>query len=291
MRATLYGTRGSLATPGRATARYGGNTACVLVRGEDGSALVLDAGTGIRAAGNDLPRDLRRVDVLLTHLHMDHIQGLGFFGPLYNPSVEVHVWGPASATLALDARLSRYLSPPLFPVLLRDLPCRLQLHHVPCGEVEIGPFRVVAQSVCHPGPTVGYRLAEGGAVLTYIPDHEPALGARHFPEEPEWTSGWELARDADLLVHDAQYTREEYPSHVGWGHSSLHDALAFGALAGVRHLVLFHHDPGRDDDALSAAVEAAVGEACPSFPVTPAAEGDSFVLPAPLPGWRSGTDV
>ena len=280
MKVTFYGTRGSLATPGRATERYGGNTSCVLVRGEDGSALVLDAGTGIRAAGADLPRDLRRVDILLTHLHMDHIQGLGFFGPLYNPRVEVHIWGPASATAALDARLSRYLSPPLFPVLLRDLPCRLHLHHVPCGEIKIGPFTIVAQSVCHPGPTVGYRLADGRAVLTYIPDHEPALGARHFPEDPEWTSGWELARDADLLVHDAQYTREEYPSHLGWGHSSLHDALAFGALAGVRRLVFFHHDPARDDHAVSAAAEAAVVDARPAFSAMPAAEGESFDLPA-----------
>jgi len=280
VKATFYGTRGSLATPGRATERYGGNTACVLVRGDDGAALVLDAGTGIRAAGGDLPRDLRRVDVLLTHLHMDHIQGLGFFGPLYNPAVEVHIWGPVSATAALDARLSRYLSPPLFPVLLRDLPCRLSLHDVPDEAFEVGPFRVVAENVCHPGPTVGYRLAEGRAVLTYISDHEPALGASHLPAEPEWTSGWALARDADLLVHDAQYTREEYPSHVGWGHSSLHDAVAFAALAGVKRLALFHHDPARDDDALSAAVEAALADTRPSFAVTPAAEGDSFVLPA-----------
>ena len=278
MNVTFYGTRGSLATPGRATQRYGGNTACVLVRGEDGTALVLDAGTGIRPAGADLARDLRRVDILLTHLHMDHIQGLGFFGPLYNPAMEVHIWGPASATATLDARLRRYLSPPLFPVLLRDLPCRLQLHHVPCGEIEIGPFRITAQNVCHPGPTVGYRLAERGAVLTYISDHEPALGARHFPGEPEWTSGWELAREADLLVHDAQYTREEYPSHVGWGHSSLHDAIAFGTLADVKHLALYHHDPARDDDALTAVTEAAVAEARPAFPVTPAAEGARFDL-------------
>ena len=276
MKVTLYGTRGSLATPGRATERYGGNTSCVLVRGEDGSTLVLDAGTGIRAAGADLPRDLRRVDILLSHLHMDHIQGLGFFGPLYNPGAEVHIWGPASATAALDARLGRYLSPPLFPVLLRDLPCRLQLHHVPTEEIEIGPFRVVAQSVCHPGPTLGYRLTEGSAVLAYVPDHEPALGVTRFPGEPEWTSGWELARDADLLIHDAQYTREEYPGHVGWGHSSLHDALAFAELARVRRLVLFHHDHARDDDALTAAVKAALADTRPSFPVTPAAEGDSF---------------
>jgi len=278
VKVTFYGTRGSLATPGRATQRYGGNTSCVLVRGADGTALVLDAGTGIRTAGVDLPRDLRRVDILLTHLHMDHIQGLGFFGPLYNPAVEVHIWGPASATAALDARLSRYLSPPLFPVLLRDLPCRLALHDVPDGEAAIGPFRILAESVCHPGPTVGYRLSEGGVVMTYISDHEPALGARRFPGEPEWTSGWELARAADLLIHDAQYTREEYASHVGWGHSSLSDAVAFGALAGVNRLVLFHHDPARDDEALSAAVAATLAETRPAFEVIAATEGASLTL-------------
>ena len=108
--------------------------------------------------------------------------------------------------------------------------------------------------------------------------NEPALGARRFPLEPEWTSGLDLARGVDLLLHDAQYTREEYPRHVGWGHSTIHDALAFARLAGVKHLVLFHHDPGREDAALEAAVEAAVRDVLPEFPVTPAAEGARFDL-------------
>src|SRR6476659_11301483 len=115
MKVTLWGTRGSLPTPGRETARYGGNTACVQVVGDDGSVLVLDAGTGIRRLGAALPLDLKRVDILLTHLHMDHLQGLGFFRPLRTRGVSVHIWGPASALLGLRARLSRYLSPPLFP--------------------------------------------------------------------------------------------------------------------------------------------------------------------------------
>src|ERR1041384_45521 len=116
MKVVMWGTRGSLATPGRDTARYGGNTSCVEVIGEAGARLVRDAGTGIRALGMALPPRLRRVDVLLTHLHMDHIQGLGFFDPLFNPAMEVHIWGPASATLSLRGRLMRYLSAPLFPV-------------------------------------------------------------------------------------------------------------------------------------------------------------------------------
>jgi ribonuclease BN (tRNA processing enzyme) len=246
--------------------------------GPDGWVVVLDAGTGIRPLAQELPRELARVDVLLTHLHMDHILGLGFFGPLYDPRMEVHIWGPASATLSLEARLRRYLSPPLFPVMLRDVPCQLELHHVVRGPIPIGPFLVTAGRVCHPGPTVGYRVETGTASLAYLPDHEPALGARRFPLEPEWTSGLDLARGVDLLLHDAQYTREEYPRHVGWGHSTVHDALAFARLAGVKHLVPFHHDPGREDAALEAAVEAAVRDMRPEFPVTPAAEGTRFDL-------------
>jgi phosphoribosyl 1,2-cyclic phosphodiesterase len=135
MRITLWGTRGSLASPVPETVRYGGNTACVEVRGADGTLLVLDAGTGIRRLGASVGSDVRRVDILLTHLHMDHIQGLGFFKPLEQPGQEVHIWGPPSTTLDLRDRLARYLSPPLFPVRLRDLPCRLTLHHVPLARL------------------------------------------------------------------------------------------------------------------------------------------------------------
>src|SRR4029079_13613661 len=163
-----FGVRGSSAAPGPATARYGGNTACVRVTGADGTVIVLDAGTGIRSLAQSLPPGLQRVDVLLSHLHMDHIVGLGFFGPLYNPGMEVHLWGPASATLTLEARLRRYLAPPLFPVLLRDLSCRLGLHHVNREGFSIGPFRVRAARVCHPGPTVGYRLETDDGSLAYL---------------------------------------------------------------------------------------------------------------------------
>src|SRR5512132_719272 len=114
MEVTLWGTRGSLASPGPETARYGGNTSCVSVRGREGTVLVLDAGTGIRRMGASLDATLRRIDVLLTHMHMDHIQGLGFFAPLYRPDLDLHLWGPPSTTQDLRGRLSRYLSPPLF---------------------------------------------------------------------------------------------------------------------------------------------------------------------------------
>lgn len=280
MKVTLWGTRGSLASPGPDTARFGGNTSCVEVRGPGGTLLVLDAGTGLRCLGASLPATLPRVDLLLTHLHLDHIQGLGFFAPLYAEQTEVHIWGPASTTLDLKARLARYLSPPLFPVHFRDLPrpSRLHFHDTPFGDFDIGEFHVSASLVCHPGSTVGYRLATRGATLTYLPDHEPALGVPRFPISGEWTSGFSLAQNADLLIHDAQYTPEEYSSHVGWGHSSWRDAFAFAALAGVKHLVPFHHDPAHSDSYLDAVFSAAVAGDCPPFRVTPGTEGAVFAL-------------
>ena len=247
MRVTLCGTRGSLAAPGPETVRYGGNTACVEVRGKRNALLVLDAGTGIQRLGAMVRGGRGRIDLLLTHLHMDHIQGLGFFEPLYERGREIHIWGPPSPTLDLRTRLARYLSPPLFPVRLRDLPCRLTLHNVPPERFEVGGLEVEAALVCHPGSTVGYRISEGTRSLAYLPDHEPALGVREFPGEPEWTSGFDLAAGADLLIHDAQYTTEEYQKRVGWGHSSIRDAIAFATLAGARRFVPFHHDPTHDD--------------------------------------------
>jgi phosphoribosyl 1,2-cyclic phosphodiesterase len=279
MKVRLWGTRGSVAAPGADTARYGGNTSCIEVRGPGGTLLVLDAGTGIRPLGKTLGRDVTRVDLLLTHLHMDHLQGLGFFAPLYDPSVETHVWGPASTTLDLHTRLTRYLSPPLFPVHLRDCP-RLVLHDLPDEPFEVGEFRVVAERVCHPGFTVGYRLTAGGATFTYICDHEPALGVASFPLAAEWTSGYALARDADLLVHDAQYSLGEYPHHVGWGHSAIEHTLAFATLTRVKHLVTFHHDPAHDDDEIDRMTHEATSTAPLPFLVTAGAEGAVFDVSA-----------
>lgn len=278
MKVSLWGTRGSLASPGPETARYGGNTSCVQVVGKEGTMLVLDAGTGIRRLGRALPRSVRRVDILLTHLHMDHIQGLGFFLPLRTPGFEAHIWGPSSTTLSLRTRLARYLSPPLFPVHLRDLECVLDLHEVPRGDFDIGEFRVSAALVCHPDPTVGYRIASPDGVVTYLPDHEPALGVRRFPLGGEWTSGWALAAGVDLLIHDAQYTGQEYADRIGFGHSSIPQAFAFAALAEVKHLVPFHHDPSHTDDDLDHLMGDAIRTAQPSFAVTPGAEGATFEL-------------
>ncbi|MFN7973364.1 MAG: MBL fold metallo-hydrolase [Acidobacteriota bacterium] len=278
MKVTFWGTRGSVAAPGPDPARYGGNTSCVQVCSDDGTVVVLDAGTGIRRLGDALPAGLKRVDILLTHLHMDHLQGLGFFAPLDIPGIEVHIWGPASTTLSLRNRLLRYMSPPLFPVHLRDLPCSLNLHEVPGAEEHVGPFTVTSERVCHPGPTVGYRIAQNGASLAYIPDHEPALGARRFPVAGEWTSGFELARGVDLLIHDCQFTADEYAARVGWGHSALQHAFDFGALARVKQLAPFHHDPAHDDGELDRYFSDGIAESHPAFPVTPAMEGLTIAI-------------
>ena len=253
----LWGTRGSLASPGPETAGYGGNTAAVEIVSADGTILALDAGTGIRRLGAAIDPAVERVDVLLTHLHMDHIQGLGFFAPFFRPSGEIHLWGPASATMDLRARLTRYLSPPLFPVRLRDLEARVVLHDAPEEPVKIGGFEVVAQHVIHPGPTVGYRISGDGATVAYLPDHEPALGARQFPEGPRWTSGFDLASGVDLLIHDGQYSDEERAARIGGGHSSVSEAVAFAEMARVRRLILFHHDPSHSDAMLDDLTEAA----------------------------------
>jgi phosphoribosyl 1,2-cyclic phosphodiesterase len=241
---------------------------------------VLDAGTGIRALGAKIPPGLKRLDLLLSHLHMDHLQGLGFFSALFNPALEVHIWGPASPTHTLRERLTRYLSPPLFPVQLRDVACSLTLHDVP-ADIQIGEFRVLSEMVCHPGPTVGYRIEGKEGVFTYICDHEPALGCRSFPEEAEWTSGYDLAQRADVLVHDAQYTEAEYPAKVGWGHSSMVDTLRFAELAQVKRLVLFHHDPSRDDEAMDQAVSQLLEDHPPAVQVSAGREGETFQIGAP----------
>ena len=161
---------------------------------------------------------------------------------------------------------------------LSELP-NLVFHQVPCGEVDIGEFRVCSALVCHPGPTVGYRITSREGVLTYLPDHEPALAALRFPSLPrEWTSGGTLAAGADLLIHDSQYSAAEYACHCGWGHSSLEQALDFGKLAEVKQLVPFHHDPEHSDAELDRLVAEAIEATRPDFHVRPGLEGATFRL-------------
>ena len=251
MKVTFWGTRGSLASPGPETVRYGGNTACVAIRDSSGGLIILDAGTGIRRLGATLG-DARTIHLFLTHLHLDHVQGLGFFAPLFRPEVEVHIWGPPSLRADLATRLNRYLSPPLFPVRLKEVPSRVTLHPAPMRPIMVGNVQVVAELIIHPGPTVGYRIESKGRVLAYLTDHEPALGADLANDSSDWISGFALAYRADVLIHDCQFTPQEYESRLGWGHSTTEHVARFAEKAEVDRLLLFHHDPMHSDDQLDA---------------------------------------
>jgi phosphoribosyl 1,2-cyclic phosphodiesterase len=253
MHVRIWGCRGSVATPGADTVKYGGNTSCVEVRLASGHVLVLDAGTGLRPLGVGMAQDLPvELHILLTHLHLDHLQGLGFFRPLFAPDLNIQIWGPSSPVQGLEERIARYLSPPLFPVHLDDVPSNISFHDAPESAVTIGSATVRAAKVTHQGPTVGYRIEEDGKVLVYLPDHEPSIGNDLRTVSTDWMSGYDIARDADVLLHDAQYRDHEYGAHVGWGHSSITDTMEFASKARVERVVLFHHDPYHNDDDLDA---------------------------------------
>lgn len=251
MRVRIWGCRGSIASPGVDTARYGGNTSCIEVRLSDGSLVLLDAGTGARPLGLALDdQPLERIDLLLTHLHLDHIEGLGAFAPIWNRRTELHIWGPSSPVESLRDRIAMYFSPPLFPVYLPDVLARVVFHDAPEGEWTLGKATITSHQIAHAGSTVGYRIEDDGRTLAYLTDHEPALGGDLSEMPEEWISGFEIARDADVLIHDCQYTPEEYADRVGFGHSSTDHVAVFAERAGVDRVILFHHDPMHTDDEL-----------------------------------------
>lgn len=218
---------------------------------DDGTLLVLDAGTGLRNLGRlilqDPPAELH---LLLSHLHMDHLEGLGFFAPLFSSDVRIHIWGPPSPVSSLQERIARYLSPPLFPVRIGEVPSRPEFHDAPAEPWAIGSARILAHSVAHQGPTLGFRIEADGRSVAYLPDHEPMRGGDVEGKDPRWVSGYDIAAGADLLVHDSQYTEEEYPDRVGWGHSSVAHVVSFANITGAKRLLLFHHDPVHTDEML-----------------------------------------
>ncbi|MEI7802840.1 MAG: MBL fold metallo-hydrolase [Bacteroidota bacterium] len=274
----MRGVRGSIPTTGADTAFYGGNTSCVVVS-EDDFLLVLDGGSGMQKFNLHNNTPIKRIDILLTHLHLDHIQGLGFFNPFFDPDMHVHIWGPKSKTSSLHSRLSRYLSPPLFPVSLRDLPCKLMMHDIENSSFEIGPFIIDSRYIIHPGPTVGFRVNNRRSVFTYMPDHEPMLSSSEFLTDKKWISGFDLAYNADLLLHDAQYTRQQYKMKMGWGHSSMDDAAKFAFITGVKHLLLAHHDPQHTDQQLNELYTELKNKNNYAFNYELAAEGMNIELP------------
>ena len=249
MRLRIWGARGSIPAPGPRTARYGGNTSCVQVTLSDGSVLVLDAGSGIRDLGPACD-GVERIHILLTHLHLDHIQGLLFFAPFFRPETEIVIWGPRAPGRSLRDRIGRYLSAPLSPIEIRSLPAKVSFRQCPPDEWRIGPARIRAAPVRHRGPTLGFRITDADSSLCYLPDHEPALGVPLAELEPDWISGFALAERCSLLLHDCQYADEEYSERVGWGHSRVSDALVFARRSAADHVLLFHHDPLHTDSDL-----------------------------------------
>ena len=265
MRVRFWGTRGSIPTPGHRTVRYGGNTACVEVRDAGDHLLVLDAGTGLRELGLKLNgTSPLTVDLLLSHLHWDHIQGIPFFRPAYDPKSRLRLYGPHQQR-PLRELLGLGMDDPFFPVDLDGLPVQLEVHEVESGsERTIGPYRVRAATLFHPSPALAYRIEADGKALVYATDTEDAFSGRENP-----VIG--LARGADVLIHDGQFLDGDFKP--GWGHSTISKALEAAQQAKAKRLVLFHHDPDRSDDALDRIATETQRQAGPGLEVIVAREG------------------
>jgi phosphoribosyl 1,2-cyclic phosphodiesterase len=243
----FWGTRGSIPTPGPLTVRYGGNTACVEVRDSTGSLLILDAGTGLRELGTALMNDGGSrpfsVDLLLSHLHWDHIQGIPFFRPAYDPKSSLRIRGPKQSRTMREL-LGLGMDDPFFPVDIDDLPAQLSVGELQDGSDEqIGRFRVRAASIFHPAPALAFRLESDGRALVYATDTEDPFSGKPNPVVT-------LASGADTLIHDAQFVESDFKPT--WGHSTIASAIDVAIDAKVKRLVLYHHDPDRTDDALDA---------------------------------------
>ncbi len=283
---TFWGTRGSIPTPGVHTARYGGNTSCVAVTGARDQLVILDAGSGIRLLGRELMRVASmpmNLDILLSHTHWDHIQGLPFFQPLNTRGNSVRIYGAAQAGVPLEEILDRQMDPVVFPVPLKALAADLRITEISGGRFEIDGFLVEAFRLRHPGTTLGYKLvpAKGGRTIAYLTDNELGTGGS-YDVPPEWRR--ELVRflgGVDTLIHDGMYSEAMIESRAGWGHSTPEQAVDLAAEAGVRRLVLFHHEPEHDDGAVDALVIGARSYAAaraPGLQLEAAMEGMSLTL-------------
>jgi phosphoribosyl 1,2-cyclic phosphodiesterase/CheY-like chemotaxis protein len=281
----FWGTRGSIATPGRATMRYGGNTACTEVRcGEN--ILLFDCGTGAREAGLALRQEFQgrpvHIHVFVSHTHWDHIQGFPFFVPAYVPGNRISVCSLRGSDKSLEKVFTGQMDANYFPVDLTDMLAQLQFIELE-GPVEIGEAKVSHVYLNHPGVAIGFRVDWGGKSVVYVTDHEPYCrlsGDNEFNRKLDREID-DFARGADLYVREAQYTEEEYPSKRGWGHSTWKDAVESAHAAKVRRLSLYHHDPMRDDDAVDrivATCQAYMRERGMEFECMAAAEKQQLTL-------------
>ncbi|HEV8355338.1 MAG TPA: MBL fold metallo-hydrolase [Gemmatimonadales bacterium] len=279
MRVTFWGTRGSIPTPGAHTVRYGGDTPCVSV--EDGPGLlILDAGTGIRRLGAALVarRNRQPIDLLLSHTHWDHIQGLPYFAPVHDPRVKVRVHGPTPEALSLREVLVRQMSPPVSVAQYTSVANRIEVTEITAGELRTEYFVIRAIQLRHPGRTLGFSIAAttGGPTVNYLTDNE--LG--DLTGTPEWQATLVgFLHSSEVLIHDATYDDHEIPTRVGWGHSSGTQAVDLAVAAGVQRLMLFHHAPDhgdRDVDRVLAEARRRASVAGAPLLVEAAAQGQSF---------------
>ncbi len=285
MHVRFWGTRGSIPTPGHRTAAYGGNTSCVELRTNEGTTIVLDCGTGIREMGLDMLRNRtgpHRVHLLIGHTHWDHIQGFPFFTPAFLPGTELNIYGSAAFQRSLEESLSGQMQYSYFPVKLQDLASRLHYTELEEGFFRIGDALVETQYLNHTAPTIAYRISSGGATVVYVTDHEPFWNSPgptfHHPGDQRHIA---FLKNADLVVHDAQYTGDEYKSKLGWGHSPTDYVTDVGIAAGVSKMALFHHDPTHDDDFVKQIEDVQRARAAASnssIDVFAAAEGMTFEI-------------
>ncbi len=249
MRITYFGVRGSCPCSSDQHRRYGGNTSCVLVEVAGEPPLILDLGTGLRALGDYLLPPLKAAGVplhataLLTHLHYDHVLGLPFVGPMRDPGAVLDVYGPSQEGTSLHDVLAGMVQPPFFPVHMADFRGEIRFHDLDGScEFSVGSIQVKVRPIPHIGHTLGYRLEAEGRAMVYISDHQAPVDRRTVDKEVV-----ELCEGADLVIHDAQYTDEEFVTLSDWGHSTAAYAVLVARESGARRLSLFHHDPAHTD--------------------------------------------
>lgn len=276
MEITFYGVRGSTPCAGESTSRYGGNTASVVITDEDLDPILLDLGTGLRYFGADQgPGAQLHAHALVTHLHWDHVQGLPFCQPLLVPGSTLAVYGPAHDGVGFAEAFDDLMRPPFFPVTRQGLPGDVSFSTLEEGVHEIASAKVTALEVPHTDTTFGYRVERNGFSVAYVSDHQQSSDGRSI--DP---SVLELCRGVDILIHDAQYTPEEFAKKPTWGHCTVGYAINVAAAAEVGTLVLFHHDPSHDDEALDRLLSEAreVGEASGVQSIVSAFEGLTITL-------------